>query len=386
MGDVLRPHRHRPARGVRSRWSNRRRGLPQRAATRSSAPTTRPRSRSSWSWSRGTRARRPPPVGIELLLTVAEEQGLRGAKAFDASPLRSRVRLRPRSRQRGRRGDRHLADPAERARRLQRGRGACRDPSRGRQQRDRRCRGGDRPDGAGPPRRGDDRQRRRDPGRHLGQRRPRPLRDRRRGAQPRRGAGCRGGRRAQRRLRLGRERARLRRRRADRGALPRLPDPAVLAGAGTGGGGTAPGRLRARAHRDRRRQRRQRPDRRRLRLRPARQRHRRANHTSDETVSARNLDAMLEVCEGIVAEAAAGQPDRDPCRSARCGERPAEAAARRRRRRGAADGRDRRRAAPGLGRRGAARGDARGRRGGRQRRRRSTWAWARAASTSSTST
>lgn len=32
----------------------------------------------------------PPPVGIELLLTVAEEQGLRGAKAFDVSTLRSR--------------------------------------------------------------------------------------------------------------------------------------------------------------------------------------------------------------------------------------------------------------------------------------------------------
>ena len=30
-----------------------------------------------------------PPVGIELLLTVAEEQGLRGAKAFDVSALRS---------------------------------------------------------------------------------------------------------------------------------------------------------------------------------------------------------------------------------------------------------------------------------------------------------
>ncbi len=32
-----------------------------------------------------------PPVGIELVLTVAEEQGLRGAKAFDASVLRSRT-------------------------------------------------------------------------------------------------------------------------------------------------------------------------------------------------------------------------------------------------------------------------------------------------------
>jgi tripeptide aminopeptidase len=35
-------------------------------------------------------ASEPPPVGIELLLTVAEEQGLRGAKAFDVSALRSR--------------------------------------------------------------------------------------------------------------------------------------------------------------------------------------------------------------------------------------------------------------------------------------------------------
>jgi tripeptide aminopeptidase len=34
---------------------------------------------------------RRPPVGIELLLTVAEEQGLRGAKAFDIDKLRSGV-------------------------------------------------------------------------------------------------------------------------------------------------------------------------------------------------------------------------------------------------------------------------------------------------------
>jgi tripeptide aminopeptidase len=33
----------------------------------------------------------PPPVGIELVLTVAEEQGLRGAKAFATSALRSQV-------------------------------------------------------------------------------------------------------------------------------------------------------------------------------------------------------------------------------------------------------------------------------------------------------
>jgi tripeptide aminopeptidase len=36
-------------------------------------------------------ADRSPPIGIELLLTVAEEQGLRGAKAFDVSSLRSRT-------------------------------------------------------------------------------------------------------------------------------------------------------------------------------------------------------------------------------------------------------------------------------------------------------
>ncbi len=36
-------------------------------------------------------AAEPPPVGIELVLTVAEEQGLRGAKAFDTAALRSRV-------------------------------------------------------------------------------------------------------------------------------------------------------------------------------------------------------------------------------------------------------------------------------------------------------
>ena len=104
----------------------------------------------------------PPPVGIELLLTVAEEQGLRGAKAFDASALRSDCGFVLDHAGAGRRGDRRHADPAEDPRRLHRGRGARRDSARGRQQRDRRRRGGDRPDGAGPARRGDDRQRRPD--------------------------------------------------------------------------------------------------------------------------------------------------------------------------------------------------------------------------------
>jgi tripeptide aminopeptidase len=38
---------------------------------------------------RAAEAAQAPSVGLELLLTVAEEQGLRGAKAFDASSLRS---------------------------------------------------------------------------------------------------------------------------------------------------------------------------------------------------------------------------------------------------------------------------------------------------------
>ena len=38
---------------------------------------------------RAAEAAGPQPVGIELLFTVAEEQGLRGAKAFDASSLHS---------------------------------------------------------------------------------------------------------------------------------------------------------------------------------------------------------------------------------------------------------------------------------------------------------
>ena len=49
------------------------------------------------------------PVGIELLFTVAEENGLLGAKAFDVSKLTAELRLRVRPRDRDRRGDRRLA-------------------------------------------------------------------------------------------------------------------------------------------------------------------------------------------------------------------------------------------------------------------------------------
>ena len=49
----------------------------------------------------GARARwKPPPVGIELLLTVAEEQGLRGAKAFEHREAARPDRLRARPRRR----------------------------------------------------------------------------------------------------------------------------------------------------------------------------------------------------------------------------------------------------------------------------------------------
>jgi tripeptide aminopeptidase len=39
----------------------------------------------------GRHVEKPAAVGVELVLTVAEEQGLRGAKAFDTSQLRSQV-------------------------------------------------------------------------------------------------------------------------------------------------------------------------------------------------------------------------------------------------------------------------------------------------------
>ena len=178
----------------------------------------------------GTSRRRS---GSSCCCTVAEEQGLRGAKAFDASALRSSCGFVLDHASADRRGDRQLADPAAAAAPTSPGSrptpasgprtAAARSPRPPRRSRD----------GARPARRGDDRERRRDRGRHLGQRRPRPLRDRRRGAQPRRRARRRGRRRDGRRLRLGRERARLRRRRAGRRAVPRLQAAAVLAGAGS---------------------------------------------------------------------------------------------------------------------------------------------------------
>ena len=96
------------------------------------------------------RAARAPPaaVGIELVFTVAEEDGLRGAKALDLGALRAAVRLRARPREPDRRGDRRRADLPAAVAEFEGARGACRDPARGRPQRDRGRRRGDRGDGA----------------------------------------------------------------------------------------------------------------------------------------------------------------------------------------------------------------------------------------------
>ena len=48
----------------------------------------------------------PAPVGLELVFTVAEEDGLRGAKELDISAAACSVRLRARSRHADRGGDR----------------------------------------------------------------------------------------------------------------------------------------------------------------------------------------------------------------------------------------------------------------------------------------
>ena len=171
MAPVLRPRRHGPSRGP-DRGRRRRRRLPQ---PRRHDPRRRQQGRGRGPDGAGCRqVARPHPVGIELVFTVAEEQGLRGAKALDARRC-ARALASSSTTRRDRRGDRLDPDPAEDPRRLHRRRGPRRDPARGRQQRDRRRGGGDRADGARPPRRGDDRERRPDRRRHLGQRRPRPL-------------------------------------------------------------------------------------------------------------------------------------------------------------------------------------------------------------------
>ncbi len=250
-------------------------------------------------------AEEPPPVGIELLLTVAEEQGLRGAKAFDASALRSscgfvldhasaigEVIVSSPTQQRV------LADfdgveahagirPEDGSNAIAAAAAAISRMELGRLDEETTANVGLIEGGT------------------SGNVVPGHCRVRRRDAQPRRRPRRRGRRRDDRGLRLGGERAWLRRRRAGRGAVSRLRAAPILARLGAGRGGPAPGGDRAGADCHRRRQRRQRADRRRLRLRPARQRHGGQPHRRTRAVSAANLDAMLEVCEAILVEAAA---------------------------------------------------------------------------------
>ena len=130
--------------------------------------------------------------------------------------------------------------------------------------------------------------------------------------------------------------------------------------------GSARRRGRAGAGGDRRRQRRQRLPPRRLRLRPARQRHRRRPHRRRARAGARASRRCSRSARGSSPARGDGAAAvRGPTRR----ERPPRAAPRRRRLRRPAGGRGRRRATARLGRHGAAGGDARGRRGRRQRRR-----------------
>ena len=123
------------------------------------------------------------PVGVELIFSVSEENGLNGARVFDVSQLRSRHRLRLRPRDADRRGRGRVADLLPPARGLPRRRGPRRHPPRGRAQRDRRRRQGHRRHAARAHRRRDDGQRRDDRRRRRrDERRRRALLVRRRGA------------------------------------------------------------------------------------------------------------------------------------------------------------------------------------------------------------
>ena len=197
--------------------------------------------------------------GLELVFTVAEEDGLRGAKAFDLA-LRSRYGLRARPRDPDRRGD-HRRRPTSGSWPSSRAPRRTRDPARGRAQRDRGGGGRDRRDGARPARRRDDRERRRDRRRDGSNVVAGPLPDRGRGAQHRRAEGgetigamvdaC---------TWAASERPLRRRRRRDRD-VPRLPAGAVAGAASRREGGARALRVRAARDGDRRRQRRERADR-----------------------------------------------------------------------------------------------------------------------------
>ena len=172
----------------------------------------------------------PPPIGLELLFTVAEEQGLRGAAAFDQSLLRSKVgfvldhatAL----------GEVITAAPTHIGIRADfKGVEAHAGLAPGiRPLRDRGCRQGDQRNEARPDRRRNHRKHRADLGRHLRKRDPRPLPGGWRGEVARPGPGDRGDRGDDRRDDLVRLGERLRGRRRDLEALHRIPGRGGLPG------------------------------------------------------------------------------------------------------------------------------------------------------------
>ncbi len=114
----------------------------------------------------------PPPVGLEILFTVAEEDGLRGAKEVDPAIASLAVRLRARSREPDRRGDHRGPHLQTAGGGLPGHGGPLRHSPRGWAQRDRGGGRGNRRHEAGAPEPGDDRKRGRDLRRHGVERRP----------------------------------------------------------------------------------------------------------------------------------------------------------------------------------------------------------------------
>ena len=117
VGLVLRASRHGPG-GRHDRGRARRRRLPQprRDDPRRRQQGGRDRAGRARRAARRAPARRP---GLELVFTVAEEDGLRGAKELDLGALRSPFGLRARPREPDRRGDHrraHLPAPGGRVR------------------------------------------------------------------------------------------------------------------------------------------------------------------------------------------------------------------------------------------------------------------------------
>ncbi len=200
-------------------------------------------------------SRERAPVDVELLFTVCEETALAGARAFDASELKERLRLCVRPRLADRRGGARLAHAFPHRGGLQGRSRARRHSSRAGTQRDPGRRQGDLVDARRATRRADDGERRHDRRWERDERRSRALLGARRGAQPGRGASGDRRRRGGRADARGGEPARVRVRPGHRGAedVLGLPHRAEAYGGSRRRGGARGVRLRARSDRQRRR-------------------------------------------------------------------------------------------------------------------------------------